>query len=81
MTLADMSMAELQAIIQGELRSSPLSRLVRQVQERVRWGTGSPEGVVRAPVSVLYQREDGAPGTLLYQKQSGSGDTGWVAIA
>ncbi len=43
-------------------------------------GEGSPEGVVSAPVATLYQRTDGAPGTQLYQKQTGTGDTGWVAV-
>ncbi len=43
-------------------------------------GEGSPEGVVTAGVSALYQRSDGSPGSLLYQKQSGDGPTGWVPV-
>jgi hypothetical protein len=43
-------------------------------------GEGSPEGIVEAPVAALYQRTDGAPGTLLYQKQTGIDATGWVAV-
>jgi len=42
-------------------------------------GTGSPEGVVSAPVGSLYSRTDGGPGLTLYVKQSGNGNTGWAA--
>lgn len=43
-------------------------------------GTGSPEGVVTAPISSLYSRTDGGAGTSLYIKQSGTGNTGWAAV-
>jgi len=42
-------------------------------------GTGSPEGVVVAPVGSIYTRTDGGPGTTLYVKESGTGNTGWTA--
>jgi hypothetical protein len=42
-------------------------------------GTGSPEGVVTAPVGSLYLRSDGGAATTLYVKESGTGPTGWVA--
>lgn len=42
-------------------------------------GSGSPEGVVTAPVGSLYTRTDGGAGTTLYVKESGTGNTGWVA--
>lgn len=42
-------------------------------------GTGSPEGVVTAPVGSLYTRTDGGAGSTLYVKESGTGNTGWVA--
>lgn len=42
-------------------------------------GTGSPEGVVAAPVGAIYTRNDGGAGTTLYIKESGTGNTGWVA--
>lgn len=42
-------------------------------------GTGTPEGVVTAPVGSLYTRTDGGAGTTLYVKESGTGNTGWVA--
>ena len=53
--------------------------LIRQLQDHVRWGTGSPEGVVTAPVGRIYLREDGGANTTLYIKESGTGNTGWVA--
>jgi hypothetical protein len=42
-------------------------------------GTGSPEGVVTAPVGNLYLRADGGANTTLYAKESGTGNTGWAA--
>lgn len=42
-------------------------------------GTGSPEGVVTAPVGSIYSRTDGSTGTAVYNKETGSGNTGWVA--
>ena len=42
-------------------------------------GSGSPEGVVTAPVGVMYQRSDGGAGISLYVKESGTGNTGWAA--
>ncbi len=44
-----------------------------------RFGSGSPEGVVTAPVGASYHRTDGGAGTSLYAKESGTGNTGWVA--
>lgn len=50
------------------------------VQSRYhRISSGSPEGVVTAPVGCLFSRIDGGAGTTLYVKESGSGNTGWVA--
>ena len=42
-------------------------------------GSGSPEGVLTAPIGSLYTRTDGGTGTTLYVKESGTGNTGWVA--
>lgn len=53
--------------------------LIRQIQGKWRWGTGSPEGVVTAPVGTAYLREDGGAATTLYVKETGTGNTGWVA--
>lgn len=41
-------------------------------------GSGSPEGVVAAPVGSTYSRTDGGAGTSFYVKESGTGNTGWV---
>lgn len=45
----------------------------------VKTGTGTPEGVITAPVGTAYLRSDGGSGTTLYVKESGAGNTGWVA--
>lgn len=42
-------------------------------------GSGSPEGVVTAPVGSTYHRTDGGAGSSFYVKESGTGNTGWVA--
>lgn len=42
-------------------------------------GSGSPEGVVTAPIGSLYSRTNGGALTSIYVKESGSGNTGWVA--
>ena len=42
-------------------------------------GTGTPEGVVTAPVGSLFLRADGGVSTTLYVKTSGVGNTGWTA--
>lgn len=41
--------------------------------------SGSPEGVLSAPVGSMYSRTDGGTNTTLYVKESGTGNTGWVA--
>lgn len=43
-------------------------------------GTGSPSGVVSAPVGSLYLRTDAAGGTQVWVKVSGTGSTGWLPI-
>lgn len=45
------------------------------------YGTGSPEGVVTGNVGDIFHRTDGGSGTVLYVKESGTGNTGWVAVA
>ena len=49
------------------------------IEGYIRAGTGSPEGVVAAPVGTLYVDTSGGTGTTLYVKESGTGNTGWVA--
>jgi hypothetical protein len=46
---------------------------------KVLTGTGSPEGVIAAPVCSLFLRQDGTPTTTLYVKTTGTGNTGWTA--
>ena len=43
----------------------------------IRWGNGSPEGVVVGAVGSIYLRFDGGANTTLYVKESGTGRTGW----
>lgn len=43
-------------------------------------GTGSPEGVLAAPVGARYVRTDGGVGTSLYVKETGTGNTGWSPL-
>lgn len=47
--------------------------------DRVRFGTGTPEGVVVANVGSMFLRDDGGAATTLYIKESGSGNTGWIS--
>ena len=42
-------------------------------------GTGSPEGVVTAPIGSLFLNLSGGASTTLYVKTSGAGNTGWTA--
>ncbi|MFM7013146.1 MAG: hypothetical protein ACKO0Z_28080 [Betaproteobacteria bacterium] len=44
-------------------------------------GSGTPEGSISAPVGSIYSRTDGAANTSVYRKESGTGNTGWVAIS
>lgn len=44
-------------------------------------GTGSPEGVVAAPIGSMYSRTDGTITTSLYVKSSGTSNTGWKAVS
>jgi len=42
-------------------------------------GSGTPEGVVTAPIGSMFMRTDGGAGTSHYIKESGTGNTGWIA--
>jgi hypothetical protein len=46
---------------------------------RILTGTGTPEGVIAAPVCSLFLRQDGTATTTLYVKTTGTGTTGWTA--
>jgi hypothetical protein len=43
-------------------------------------GTGSPEGVVTARIGSMYLRTDGGQASAVYYKESGSSNTGWLAL-
>ena len=43
-------------------------------------GNGDPNGVVTAKIGSTYQRADGTAEACLYIKESGSSNTGWVAV-
>jgi hypothetical protein len=45
----------------------------------IRAGSGTPEGVVTAPIGSLFLNTAGGVSTTLYVKTSGSGNTGWTA--
>ncbi len=64
-----------------DLRPDRLAALadLEFLKQLVRTGTGSPEGVVTAPVRTIYLRDDGGASTTLYVKTSGSSNTGWTA--
>lgn len=44
-------------------------------------GTGSPESAVVAPIGSMWSRTDGSTDTALYRKETGTGNTGWVAVS
>ena len=44
-------------------------------------GADTPEGAITAPIGSLFLRNNGGAGTTLYVKESGTGNTGWVAMA
>lgn len=74
-----LSETQVREIVRAEVRSAPLGILVRQLQDHLRWGTGSPEGVVTAGAAV-YLDVDGGAGVTLYVKEDPALDnTGWVA--
>lgn len=43
-------------------------------------GSGSPEGVVTAKPGSVYLNELGGQATTFYYKESGTGNTGWIAV-
>lgn len=66
------------SIIEAMDRAEAAAADAEAVAEMFHTGTGSPEGVLTAPVGAIYTRTDGGPGTTLYVKESdGTGNTGW----
>ena len=60
---------------------SEIRRLQGGVERREIWGSGSPEGVETANPGSKYWNYTGTAGSILWYKASGTGNTGWVAIA
>jgi len=44
-------------------------------------GSGSPEGVVTAPIGSIYSNLTGTTATALWKKEATAGPTGWTAVA
>lgn len=44
-------------------------------------GSGSPSGVVSAPPGSLYINSAGGAGATFWVKQTGTGNSGWSAVA
>ena len=44
-------------------------------------GAGTPQGVVSAPPGSDYRNLTGAAGSVFWIKQTGTGNTGWIAVA
>lgn len=58
-----------------------MSKVLDWADERFKFGSGSPEGVVTANIGCQYVNTDGGAGTTLYLKESGTGtNTGWTAV-
>jgi hypothetical protein len=55
-----------------------IAAALQLVGSRVRYGTGSPTGVVTAPVGTLYVDEAITTGASIWSKRTGTGNTGWV---
>jgi hypothetical protein len=58
---------------------SGASAFTNSFKPGIYWGTGSPEGFLAAGVGCLAMRRDATP--ALYVKTSGTGTTGWTAVA
>ena len=57
-----------------------LSELKDALDERFKFGAGSPEGVVTANIGCMYVNTEGGASTTLWVKESGDGaNTGWTA--
>lgn len=69
------TLAEETRRINGEFDQVPVT-LVHTL-----YGAGDPEGAIDAPPQTLFVRSDGTAGSILYRKASGTGNTGWEAIA
>lgn len=67
-------------LIYGEITMVNDGKIAWNTNQSINVGTGTPEGVVTAPVGSQFLRTDGGAGTGLYVKQSGTGNTGWAGL-
>lgn len=71
---------------EGKIAQGRAQELMRDlVQLDILSGTGSPEGVIEAPVRRLYMDDGGTAGNILYIKRDdddGAGDRtgGWILV-
>lgn len=63
----------------GSITATTVPTAINALAGMIRWGTGTPQGVVTAAVGTLFLRTDGGTSTTLYIKETGTGNTGWVA--
>jgi hypothetical protein len=66
---------------QGVKRSGDTMTGRLRINNQLYYGTGSPEGNLAASPGSIYQNLSGGTGTTIYYKASGTGNTGWQAIA
>lgn len=67
--------------LRGLATSATAEPVATALAARVLSGTGTPEGAVAAPVGTIYQRTNGGADSVLYAKETGTGNTGWSALA
>ena len=58
-----------------------ITAALQLIGERERYGTGSPEGVVAAPVGTYYTDTALTNGAMRWAKKTGTGSTGWVCVS
>jgi hypothetical protein len=66
---------------QAQTTTGRFGRILLNSACTLRTGTGSPESAVTGNVCDLYLRTNGGTGTTLYIKETGTGNTGWVAVS
>lgn len=54
------------------------ANVTSNLDPRILYGSGPPEGVVSAPPGSMWLRQDAVVGRIAYLKETGTGNTGWV---
>lgn len=57
-----------------------LDTRLRELEQFIFYGQGSPEGVVLTQPGAIYFDLTGGAGSTIFSKESGTGNTGWVAV-